>query len=213
MKKFKYLIIGLIVLSFIVTGVSFLFLDGTIPTHIGINGKPDQYGSKYFLVIFPIVATLVGGTMLLVARYGKVSDNYKKYMLLTGVIIEALFAATVLIFSIYAISYTEDTPAFDVSKVILLIMGVLFIVLGNFLPKIEKNRTLGIKTKWSMYNEVTWQKTHRFAGFASIIMGFLLLITSLLFKEMVNFIIFISLLAIFMIVTTIASYKYYQQEK
>ena len=194
MKKFKYLIIGLIVLSFIVTGVSFLFLDGTIPTHIGINGKPDQYGSKYFLIIFPIVATLVGGTMLLVARYGKVSDNYKKYMLLTGVIIEALFAATVLIFSIYAISYTEDTPAFDISKVILLIMGVLFIVLGNFLPKIEKNRTLGIKTKWSMYNEVTWQKTHRFAGFASIIMGFLLLITSLLFKEMVNFIIFISLL-------------------
>ena len=213
MKKFKYLIIGLIVLSFIVTGVSFLFLDGTIPTHIGINGKPDQYGSKYFLIIFPIVATLVGGTMLLVARYGKVSDNYKKYMLLTGVIIEALFAATVLIFSIYAISYTEDTPAFDISKVILLIMGVLFIVLGNFLPKIEKNRTLGIKTKWSMYNEVTWQKTHRFAGFASIIMGFLLLITSLLFKEMVNFIIFISLLATFMIVTTIASYKYYQQEK
>ena len=213
MKKFKYLIIGLIVLSFIVTGVSFLFLDGTIPTHIGINGKPDQYGSKYFLIIFPIVATLVGGTMLLVARYGKVSDNYKKYMLLTGVIIEALFAATVLIFSIYAISYTEDTPAFDISKVILLIVGVLFIILGNFLPKIEKNRTLGIKTKWSMYNEVTWQKTHRFAGFASIIMGFLLLITSLLFKEMVNFIIFISLLAIFMIVTTIASYKYYQQEK
>ena len=213
MKKFKYLIIGLIVLSFIVTGVSFLFLDGTIPTHIGINGKPDQYGSKYFLIIFPIVATLVGGTMLLVARYGKVSENYKKYMLLTGVIIEALFAATVLIFSIYAISYTEDTPAFDISKVILLIMGVLFIVLGNFLPKIEKNRTLGIKTKWSMYNEVTWQKTHRFAGFASIIMGFLLLITSLLFKEMVNFIIFISLLATFMIVTTIASYKYYQQEK
>ena len=53
MKKFKYLIIGLIVLSFIVTGVSFLFLDGTIPTHIGINGKPDQYGSKYFLIIFP----------------------------------------------------------------------------------------------------------------------------------------------------------------
>ena len=182
MKKFKYLIIGLIVLSFIVTGVSFLFLDGTIPTHIGINGKPDQYGSKYFLIIFPIVATLVGGTMLLVARYGKVSDNYKKYMLLTGVIIEALFAATVLIFSIYAISYTEDTPAFDISKVILLIVGVLFIILGNFLPKIEKNRTLGIKTKWSMYNEVTWQKTHRFAGFASIIMGFLLLITSLLFK-------------------------------
>ena len=213
MKKFKYLIIGLIVLSFIVTGVSFLFLDGTIPTHIGINGKPDQYGSKYFLIIFPIVATLVGGTMLLVARYGKVSDNYKKYMLLTGVIIEALFAATVLIFSIYAISYTEDTPAFDISKVILLIVGVLFIILGNFLPKIEKNRTLGIKTKWSMYNEVTWQKTHRFAGFASSIMGFLLLITSLLFKEMVNFIIFISLLAIFMIVTTIASYKYYQQEK
>ena len=53
---------------------------------------------------------------------------------------------------------------------------------------------VGFKTKWSMYNEVTWQKTHRFTGFASVITGILTILSGIFFKEMVNFIILMSLI-------------------
>ena len=57
MKKFKIAIICLMILSFVVVGVSFAFLEEVIPIHFGIDGKPDQYGSKYFMLIFPLFST------------------------------------------------------------------------------------------------------------------------------------------------------------
>ena len=86
------------------------------------------------------------------------------------------------------------------------------IILGNYFPKIEKNRTLGIKTYWSMYNEVTWQKTHRFGGFVSMILGVLLVIIGLIFKDIVSVIIVPCLLILWFIIITVASYIYYKQE-
>lgn len=213
MKKFKIAIICLMLLSLVITGVSFMFLGDIIPIHIGIDGTPDQYGSKYFILVFPFVMCVIGVTMLLVVKYAKVTENYKKYTLLTGVILEAMFLLLLLVFSVYIILYTEDTPAFDISKIMMILIGLLFIVMGNYMPKIEKNRTLGIKTGWSMYNEVTWQKTHRFSGFVGIIVGVLCLVLGFFFKEMVNFIILMSLVAVFAISTTIASYHYYKVEK
>lgn len=212
MKKLKISIVCLILLSVVFTCVSFLFLNDTIPTHFGIDGKPDRFGSKYFMILFPAISTLAGTTMLLVIKYANVTENYKKYTLITGVILESVFLLLNVLFSTIALLYVEDAPAFDFSKIILIIFGIMFIIMGNYMPKIEKNRTLGVKIKWSMYNEVTWQKTHRFAGFAGVVVGALSLISALLFKEMINFVIFMSLITIFIISTSIAAYHYYKQE-
>ena len=57
MKNSKIVIIGLILLSFILVGISFSFLDDIIPIHLGIYGKPDQFGSKYFVLLFPLIIT------------------------------------------------------------------------------------------------------------------------------------------------------------
>ena len=129
------------------------------------------------------------------------------------VIIELIFSTLAVIFAIYALNYVEDKAPFDMSKPIMIIFGLLFIVMGNFMPKIEKNRTLGLKTKWSMYNEVTWQKSHRFVGFVSVIVGILVFISGLFFKDMVNFIILMSLVAVDVTSSTIMSYIYYKDEK
>ena len=95
----------------------------------------------------------------------------------------------------------------------MIVMGTMLILLSNFMPKIEKNRTLGLKTYWSMYNEVTWQKSHRFIGIAGMIAGFLIILSGVFFKDIVNFIILMSLILTVVISSTIASYVYYKQEK
>ena len=61
----------------------------------------------------------------------------------------------------------------NLSALIFPLLGLLFIAMGNWLPKIKQNSTLGIKIKWTLYNEENWNKTHRFAGFVWVIGGIL----------------------------------------
>ena len=204
--KNKIIVISLIVLCFIVSIIGIVVLDDVIPIHFGIDGKPDQYGSKYFLLAFPILNTVITTTMFIVAKYGKVTDNYRKYLVLTNIILSCIFISMCG----FLILYNENT--IDISKIMMLIFGITFIILGNVMPKIEINRTLGIKTKWSLYNETTWRKTHRFSGFASVIVGFIVVICGIIFSEKYNSIILFTLLLIFMILTVGASYIYYKKE-
>ena len=213
MKKNSIIIMCLMLMMWVVVGISFTFLNDIVPIHFGADGNPDQYGSKYFILLFPGIGMVIGLTMLLVAKYGKVSENYQKYLLATCIILETIFFILTVVFVVYAMTYLEETPAFDISKIMMVVIGSMFIIMSNFMPKIEKNRTLGIKTTWSMYNEVTWQKTHRFAGFMGVVVGVLMLASGIFFADIVNAVIFIALLSIFMITTTIASYKFYKAEK
>ena len=213
MKKNKVLLIVFAIIAVIISCVTLPFLDDIVPTHIGITGEPDAFGSKYFLLIFPVFNVLTCVIMLLVEKFAKLSENYKKYMFLTGVIIQLVFIAVSVCFYIFVLSYTKKIPEFDITKAIMIIFGIMFIVLGNFMPKIEKNRTLGLKTSWSMYNENTWQKSHRFTGFASVIAGALTIILGLFLNGLANFIALIIITTIFITTITIASYHYYKQEK
>lgn len=212
MKKSKIIIICLILLSIVLTCFSFGFLEDIIPIHFDINGNPDIQGSKYFMLIFPLVNAIIGISIILTEKYAKVSDNYKKYLFLTGIFMEFIFTILNIVFMVYVLMYAEDVEGFDISKIMMVIFGLMFIIMGNFMPKIEKNRTLGIKTKWSMYNETTWQKTHRFTGYVGVIVGILVLILGIFFKEKVNFIILMSLILLFGVTTTIQSYYYYKKE-
>lgn len=45
-----------------------------------------------------------------------------------------------------------------------LLFGLLFALMGNFMPKCKQNSTVGIKVKWTLQNEENWNATHRFAG-------------------------------------------------
>ena len=55
MKNSKLIIACLVLLSFVVVGISFSFLNEIIPIHLGVDGKPDQFGSKYFVLLFPLI--------------------------------------------------------------------------------------------------------------------------------------------------------------
>lgn len=213
MKKSKILMISLMIISLIITSISLIFLNDVIPTHIGINGKPDQFGSKYFILLFPLIGIVFGVIMIIVYESKKVTENYKKNLLRTGVVFEGIFLLINIIFVVFALLYVDEYNMFDASKFVMIIVGILLICISNFMPKIEKNRTLGIKIYWSMYNEVTWQKTHRFAGFVGVVIGILMIALSPFFEENISFIILLVLILTYVTTITIASYCYYKKEK
>ena len=134
--------------------------------------------------------------------------------LLFGLLIAILFTVLEVLFALYAYNYVEEkTNSIEVGRYICLFMGFMFVVMGNFMPKIQKNRTLGFKTKWSLHNEVTWVKTHRFCGFAMVIAGLISMAVSFIFSEEVCFIILMSVLLVTFVSTFVYSYKVYKEEK
>ena len=78
---------------------------------------------------------------------------------------------------------------------IMLLLGVMFIVIGNYLPTVKQNRTFGIRVPATFRNEEVWKKTHRFAGRAYVLGGIFSMIMSLIghFTE-VNWLVFVGLM-------------------
>ena len=59
-------------------------------------------------------------------------------------------------------------------------IGVLFIILGNFMPQIKQNYTFGCRTPWALNDEHNWQRTQRMGGYTFVIMGISLLVIAFL---------------------------------
>ena len=50
-------------------------------------------------------------------------------------------------------------------------IGILFIIIGNLLPKVKQNFFMGIKTPWTLADEHVWYATHRFSGKLWFVLG------------------------------------------
>ena len=71
----------------------------------------------------------------------------------------------------------------DYLKVIILIIGVLMILIGNFLPQMPFRSRIGFKLPWILKDKLCWQKTHRFAGYMAIPLGIIQCLLVLFFAD------------------------------
>jgi len=69
---------------------------------------------------------------------------------------------------------------FPIGTATLVFVGLLFIILGNYMPKFRQNYTMGIRTPWALNNADNWNKTHRLGGVLFMLSGLLLVICAVL---------------------------------
>ena len=145
-------------------------LPDKLPTHFGIDGAADGFSGKAFTVFcIPLMMLFFHGVIYFATRLDKQNRGHnEKVMNLVGLI----FPAMSIVFSVFIYSYAMEWEL-NLSAVLFPLLGLLFIVIGNWMPKIKQNATLGIKVKWTLYSEENWNKTHRFAGFVWVIGGVL----------------------------------------
>ena len=106
----------------------------------------------------------------------------------------------------YSASFGFDVR---VEFIIPLFMGVLFLIIGNYLPKCKQNYTIGIKVPWTLNSEDNWNKTHRLAGIIWTA-GSAIIIVGSFFKKAVIFTTFVPIV-IMVFVPIIYSYLYYRK--
>lgn len=98
-----------------------------------------------------------------------------------------------------------------VSTLVPAFVGVIFLVIGNYLPKIKQNATMGIRLPWTLSSEENWNHTHRVAGFAWVAAGLLMVVSA--FWQLHGPTMTVVLLAVAVGVPVVYSYLYNRREK
>lgn len=170
MKNKKYWLLTSLVTLLPVLAGALLWdrLPDYLPTHFGMDGTADGWGSKAFAVFgLPALMLLFHWIVCFVSRLDKQNLGHNEKVLdLIGLI----FPAMSVVFAI--VIYNAGLGLeLSMTRIMLPLLGVFLLLVGNWLPKIKQNSTLGIKLKWTLYNEENWNKTHRFAGFVWVLCG------------------------------------------
>lgn len=101
---------------------------------------------------------------------------------------------------------------FRMSTAMIPAMGLLFIFVGLMLNKAKRNYFIGIRTPWTLANDVVWQKTHRLGSKLFILAGILTLL-GLLFPDQAFWILMIAILGATLIVLVYSYLAFKQEEK
>lgn len=186
MKNKKLFMIS-VVACFIPIILGLLFynqLPEQMPIHWNTAGEVDDYTSKIFALFGLPMILLVFHTALV-----WVTDKDPKYMNIPKVMYVIIYFLIPIISTI-CVGFSINTALpngldINISSTLPLVLGIIFLFVGNYLPKCKQSYTVGIKTPWALHDEENWNKTHRLAGFLWIIGGILIIICSLFFSTMV----------------------------
>lgn len=203
-------ILAIVLLPFIYLGYVWNELPSKVPMHWNIKGEIDRYGDKSELIIIPFLLPLLVYLIFLVVP--KIDPKNKlnqmggklqaiKFLLTTLMSILALF-----------IIYTAKNQSFTNPNYIVIIIGVLFIVIGNYFKTIKPNYFIGIRTPWTLENETVWKKTHKLGGKMWFIGGILIVILSIILNKSLSFTIFMIITGVITIIPIAYSYLIYRNE-
>ena len=174
-KNWKTLVItSIVILTPILLGLlMWEKLPEKIPVHWNAAGEVDGWAGKPFGV-FGMPLIMLAFQWLCVALTGtdpKQKNHSEKVLHLVFWIIPVL---ELVLFSMTFVTALGTEVPMDV--VMSLFMGLLFVVIGNYLPKCKQNYTIGIKISWTLDSEENWNRTHRFAGRIWVIGGLVIMV-------------------------------------
>ena len=206
MKRSKTFKIGLLVslIPFILGGIFYKSLPDQIATHFDINNNPDSYSSKNFALFgLPAIMLLVYLSVYFFTsadpKKSNQGDKALNIVLIALPLMNIVISAATIAFGL--------GKKIDIATITTSLVAILMIFIGNYLPKVKRNYTIGIKLPWTLNNDYVWEKTHILAGKVYMLGGFLILIASILFN---NIYFFIMVFVLMTFVPIIYSYKIYK---
>lgn len=184
-------------------------LPESLPIHFNLNGEPDLYGNKFFVCfIMPLIFCFFNILINIILNNDPNKKNQNANLLnIIKFIIPVLCLFSVLLSIFKSLGFN-----IKIELIFPVIISVIFILIGNYLPKCKQNYTIGIRLPWTLNNKNNWIKTHRFSGFLWVLSGILLLIITFFYKNILLYIL-ILLIAICSILPIVYSFLIYKKNK
>ncbi len=170
--------LALIISSVIILGMLLLSLwtwinipDRPIPVHFNIEGQPDAYGSKFEgLIVLPLVAFACNLLFVFLPRIEPCAEN----LLRSSKAYSAIWIATIAFLAVIhgsAIAVVLGQSTKLPGSIVEIAVGILLMVIGNYMGKIRSNFFFGIRTPWTLSSEKSWRKSHRLGGWLLFSLG------------------------------------------
>jgi len=200
--KTEALPIIMVILSIISSFYFYANFPEQIATHWNFEGQVDGYSSKAIgAFLFPLIIFGIYLMFLVLPYIDPRKERYnqfiKTYYIFKNVIIGFMFI-------IYITTGLANLGyPIDIGIVVPILVGILFIVIGNYMGKIKYNWFMGIKTPWTLSSENVWNKTHRVGGWLFIALGIIMLVMPILPKTIIAPIFFTGI-----IITVVGSFLY-----
>ena len=199
----------IILIPFIYLMIIWSALPETVPTHWNWEGEIDDWGSKWTIVMIPFLLPLLTYVLFTIIPKidpkNKIQAEANKYQNLKFAL--TTFMAVLAVFILYSIKQQSLTNP----NYIILGLGFLYAILGNYMKTLKANYFIGIRTPWTLENETVWKSTHILAGKLWFVGGLVIIISSLLTNNAFNSIFFLIITLTITIIPVAYSYLQYKK--
>lgn len=208
--KKEWPILLLLLAPFITSMIIWDLVPETVPIHFNIYGEADDFGPKWIILyLIPAIAISIYLMLLLLPHIDpkKRIKSSQKPIAAIRVVTSVFFVGLYII--IVLISMGE---VIAIETYIVVAVGFLFLIIGNYLNSVKQNYFIGIRTPWALENSTVWKKTHRLGSKIWMIGGIIILLSPLLGLETILGISIILIAAIPMVfIPVIYSYIAYKK--
>ena len=208
--------------------IAIFILPDTVAVHFDQYGMVDRWGSKYELLLLPAIMILMIVVFEFVIRsylkkIANASDekeaaDAKSNIKVLNIVAPLISGFMMLLnpfflYATYSQTMNTDVLDIDILKYVSMLMSILIIAMGNYMPKTRRNSTIGFRFPWTLYNENTWLRSNRFASYVMMIAGVITIFGALIFKGLAAPIIMLASVAISLFVILIYAYFVYRDER
>jgi uncharacterized membrane protein len=197
-----------------------------VPIHWNAQGEVDGYAtpSEAMLIFWILIGTAIFTSGLLAALLltpGLQEELAKFRGLYLGIWLGTVgvFVAIALILGwvlIEAVNGGTDEPSGQIflifTRGVLAFSAMLFMILGNYMPKTRQNGVVGIRTPWSLASTDNWERTHRMAGPMMMGAGLVALLSSIFLPLLLSGVVFTAAILIGSLVPVFYSYRISQSK-
>ena len=186
----KWIPFLIIAAAFIASAVVYPRLPATIPTHWnGFEGQPNGYSSRMWGAwMVPLFLMGMGALLRFLPVIDPRGRNYAKFGgTFEGIMISLMLFALGL--HIIVLRAALGYPV-NMQRTLPIGVGILFIVIGNLLPRARPNWFIGLRTPWTLSSDRVWEKTHRFGGRIFVAGGILMVLAAFVSAQWAHVVLF-----------------------
>jgi uncharacterized membrane protein len=176
-RRYAGLLINVVLL--VVAALVYSRLPARVPTHWDLHGDVNGTMPKFpgaFLA--SLIAIALWFLLPLLRRIDPRRASYEKFDATFFLVVNLVCVLMAVIEGLtLAVSLGMRV---DMTRSVMLAAGVMFVVLGNYMPRIRSNWWMGIRTPWTLDNDEVWRRTHRVGGRAFVGAGIVTIVSTLL---------------------------------
>jgi uncharacterized membrane protein len=155
---------------------SYKLLPEMVATHWNIQGQVDAWGSKKFNnLFFPGLLIAMYFLFNIIPNFDPKKERYAEFANVYLMMRNAILCVLTIVFG-STILFNLGYPL-NISAIVGGVIGILFLLIGNYFGKLKLNYFVGFRTPWTLSSENVWNKTHRVGGKAFIILGLIIAIS------------------------------------